>query len=251
MKKFYMIAGVLLLGVAAQAQDLTFVDFEGKEIADGSTYYCNRTTEWRELKSGIRFAYDPGILIKGASTGTISVSVKCETALPTEVDPDFPEYTTELEFMSLCCGGNCQTNAKEITKEDVAITAGEDLKMEFEFKGKTKGKDILPTKNVKTVVTAQYAFAPASKKTFTVIFNSDNAAVEGIESESAIRIANGEIIYNVEKASAIAIYDLAGRKVIDANVDGAGSISTADLQNGVYVYSVKGGVNKSGKILVK
>lgn len=240
MKKFYMIAGTLLLGVAAQAQDLTFVDFEGKEIADGSTYYCNRTTEWRELKSGIRFAYDPGILIKGASTGTISVSVKCETALP-----------TELEFMSLCCGGNCQTNAKEITKEDVAITAGEDLKMEFEFKGKTKGKDILPTKNVKTVVTAQYAFAPASKKTFTVIFNSDNAAVEGIESESAIRIANGEIIYNVEKASAIAIYDLAGRKVIDANVDGAGSISTADLQNGVYVYSVKGGVNKSGKILVK
>ena len=78
-----MIAGTLLLGVAAQAQDLTFVDFEGKEIADGSTYYCNRTTEWRELKSGIRFAYDPGILIKGASTGTISVSVKCETALPT------------------------------------------------------------------------------------------------------------------------------------------------------------------------
>ena len=55
----------------------------------------------------------------------------------------------------------------------------------------------------------------------------------------------------MEKASAIAIYDLAGRKVIDANVDGAGSISTADLQNGVYVYSVKGGVNKSGKILVK
>ena len=104
---------------------------------------------------------------------------------------------------------------------------------------------------MKTVVTAQYAFAPASKKTFTVIFNSDNAAVEGIESESAIRIANGEIIYHVEKASAIAIYDLAGRKVIDANVDGAGSISTADLQNGVYVYSVKGGVNKSGKILVK
>ena len=63
-----MIAGALLLGMAAQAQDLTFVDFEGKEIADGSTYYTFEYEFDKAMAERGYFTVDKGsVTVNGVS----------------------------------------------------------------------------------------------------------------------------------------------------------------------------------------
>ena len=246
MNKLYAIAGALLLGMSAQAQDLKFYDFDGKEIEDGATYYCNRTTE----DTGKRFAFDPGITIVGSNTGSINVTVTCYTTLPVDVDPDYPEYSSPLQQLSLCCGGACQTFTDKLTKSNVSITADTPLAMEYEFKGKYNSTTPI-TKDVKTEVEVQYSFAPATLKKFTVIFNHDDSGVKNVANDNAVKVVDGAIVLNLDRAAKVAVYDMQGRKVMSQAAEGNAVISTSSLQKGVYVYTVNGGVSKSGKILVK
>ena len=62
---------------------------------------------------------------------------------------------------------------------------------------------------------------------------------------------NGGIEYSFEGTADVALYDLSGKKVLGAALSGQGTLSTAGLPAGIYVYAVNGCVSKSGKIAIK
>ena len=82
----------------------------------------------------------------------------------------------------------------------------------------------------------------------TVVFDPSSNSVSLVDTKSAFSYSNGTIRFNTDKAESLTIYSSDGRQVLNTVAEGNGSVSTAGLSQGVYIYKFG---EKSGKILVK
>ena len=81
---------------------------------------------------------------------------------------------------------------------------------------------------------------------------SENMGVEGTLADAdAVRVAGKTLNFRFATPGTrtVAVYSTDGRKVAEGRVGDAGNLNLSHLQNGVYLYQVKGG--KSGKVMLK
>ena len=85
-------------------------------------------------------------------------------------------------------------------------------------------------------------------KTFTIVVNPSSGTATIVADDAAFRAVSGGIQYTVGAPTAAALYSITGKKVLSANINGNGTLSTANLPAGIYIYTLNG---KSGKIVLK
>lgn len=231
MKKIYLMAGALLLSLGMNAQTLKFT-MGGKDVEAGSTQYCNDGKIDEYPGTGAQWAFDAHICVVGDKTGSVTVIGENMSG----------------GNIGLCFGGQCE-QAPRVEKTST-VTANVPLDAQFEYLGMELGENVTVPKNVITELTAQYDDTPESLIKLTVIFNSDEqgGTVSVYEQGETLTSVNGALEYSVEGTAELALYTTDGSKVISQTVYGNGSISTANLTKGVYVYSLG---TKSGKVIVK
>ena len=207
MKKFYMIAAALLLGLGAQAKGFEVFYGDNLPVKNGDVI------EWNDMKitddygdDGFMYAFDPELYLLSDADGAVNVVATC----------------TSGQSIQLCCGGNCMMG-KKVTRENVSVTANTKLPFQFEQADFAESKDDVP-QGVTTTISVEFSDDPSSAIEFTVVFNKDNAGVEGVA---------------IDSNSAMSVYSLDGRS--------AGT-SLQGLAKGVYVVRQNG---KTSKVLVK
>lgn len=217
-------ASVLVAG-ASQATELKF-QMGGKDITPNTTVTFNEVeTDFGE------YLMDPKLfIVSDIDASNVSITADCTTG----------------QKIQLCAGGECERGTK-VSKTGVSMKANTPLNMLFECMGYYDTEDEIPT-NVTTEFTAQYAYNDSSIVKFILVMNSKEGSVSLISVDNNLYVENGAIVYNVEEASTLALYNLGGEKVLEAVVSGEGSLSTSALQPGVYAYTLG---NKSGKLYVK
>ncbi|MCI7341414.1 MAG: T9SS type A sorting domain-containing protein, partial [Prevotella sp.] len=133
-------------------------------------------------------------------------------------------------------------------------TAGESVDIQLEG----GGMFITGTQTYKCEVTAYYTSDRSSTISFTLIMTNDPTvlAVGSIEAENDGVMFDGRTMSYTFAAAAprtVSLYTVSGKQVAQWNVDAAaGTLPLDNLQNGTYVYAVKGaGTNISGKVVLK
>lgn len=233
MKKIYMLAAAAILAAGAHAQTLTFA-MGGTEIAPGSTVTFNdgEIEIDQEYNWGM-WKFDPHISLTSDINGTVDVIANC----------------TSGQVIQMCAGGMCEKAAR-VEKNNVQLTAGTPLDIMFEYEEEVEDNpDIKVPENVTTEISAQYTGNPASKVSFIIIINSNmGGTISVYEKAGQLTSMNGSLEYSVEDACTLTLYSQGGERVLSTEVEGNGSVSTAGLAKGVYVYTLGA---KSGKLVVK
>ena len=134
------------------------------------------------------------------------------------------------------------------------MAAGESVDIQLEG----GGMFITGTQTYKCEVTAYYTSDRSSTISFTMIMTNDPTvlAVGSIEAENDGVMFDGRTMSYTFAAAAprtVSLYTVSGKQVAQWNVDAAaGTLPLDNLQNGTYVYAVKGaGTNISGKVVLK
>ncbi len=230
MKKIYMLAAAAILAAGAQAQTLSFT-LEGTPIVPGSKVSFNDGNV--DLENG-EWEYLPEIMLSSDINGNVNLVATCTTG----------------QNIMVCCGGTC-TPGTRVEKNNLQLTAGTPLNIEFHYMGYAEDFDnIKVPENVTTEISAEYVGNPASKVEFVLVCNStEGGSVIGVYEKAAqLTSVNGSLEYSVEDSCTLALYSQAGERVLTTEVEGNGAISTVGLAKGVYVYTLG---TKSGKLIVK
>jgi len=226
MKKFYLAVAATLFATCAQAQTLQFklgdqvlepgqkVEYNEIEITDEPDYY-----EW---------SIEPPLYIVGSETENINATAKC----------------TSGHQIMFCMGLSCQFGT-DVSIENYQITANKPEYVQFHINGYDKN---IPT-DIITNFLVYYTNNEDVSTTLTLILNNSQVKTATIyeEGEELVSI-NGALEYSVNGTSDLTLYTTDGRRVLNQTVSGNGSVSTASLANGVYVYTLG---TKSGKVIVK
>ncbi|MBD5186390.1 MAG: T9SS type A sorting domain-containing protein [Bacteroidales bacterium] len=231
MKKFYLMAASLLVALGASANSLTF-ETENQKFVNGETFtldYSDEVTYYDDTQD-YDIVADPKInLTCDYPTGQLEVTAVC----------------TSGQEIQLCFGGTCNMG-KEITKlsmED-SYPAGTSIPLQFEYMG--FGVTELP--EVVTLLSAQDLNDPSTATSMTVIMTAGSNSIKAITTDNYLSVANGVLTFTSANEAALNVYSLSGNRVMSANVKGAGTLSTASLAPGIYVYSLG---NKTGKFVVR
>ncbi|MDE5869959.1 MAG: T9SS type A sorting domain-containing protein, partial [Muribaculaceae bacterium] len=149
--------------------------------------------------------------------------------------------------IQLCAGGSCDAG-EEVTKKDITLQGSQRLPLEFDYvENERNPSDPIPT--VVTEISAVDTKYPNTLTSITVTLNGDNAAVTDIfANDNDFRAVTGAIEYRFDAPTQVAIFNLAGETVLEATLNGEGSLNTTSLSKGVYAY--KAGA-KSGKIYIR
>ena len=99
-------------------------------------------------------------------------------------------------------------------------------------------------------LTAQYAGDPSSLIKLEIVFDT-NSGITSVAVDNDFHAVQGGIRYNLTGTSEVHLYDMTGRRVVTAKVSGRGTIPTATLPAGIYVYSVEGNTRRTGKLFVR
>ena len=233
MKKIYMIAAAALLTVTgAGARELKFC--QGDKVFDAQDRLV-----WNQCKiedygaEGKDYVYDPEIRILSDVDATdIIVTATCTTG----------------QNIQLCCGGNCEMGPS-VTKRNIEVEAGVPLASQLEQTGQTYSADE-PIPHVEVELTAQYAGDPSSLIKLEIVFDT-NSGITSVAVDNDFHAVQGGIRYNLTGTSEVHLYDMTGRRVVTAKVSGRGTIPTATLPAGIYVYSVEGNSRRIGKLFVR
>ena len=229
MKKLYITLAAALLGVAsmqarvlafylgdekiATGEEVTFNDYEKKQI--GSDKY--KVTFEPELYLGSDFL-----------SNEIQISATCISG----------------QEIQMCAGGEC-ARSKEVVKKGIEIKANSKLNLEFEYIGEIEGETI---PEVVTEFEAYDTNYTNTKVSFTLVMNSESSALTVIKNNASFRAVAGGIEYSLDAPAAVELYSITGRKVLSANLEGNGTLSTASLPKGIYVYTLG---DKSGKLYIR
>lgn len=228
MKKIYAIAAGLLLAAGAQAQTLQFF-VDGKEVTPNSTVEYTNVKIEDYGEEGFDYEFKPLVELVSSTSGTVTIIAESKTG----------------EEISMCCGLQCETAVKVV--KTVQIAANSKLDLQFEHLDQTLDPNfVIPT--VKAEISAKMG---AVATMFTLVMSPDGSSVTLIEGDADFRAVNGGFEYNLDGAAQVSLYNITGAKAGEWNVNGNGTISTEGLQKGVYVYTVSGASNKSGKVYVK
>ena len=144
----------------------------------------------------------------------------------------------------MCAGGQCE-NAPTVRKEDITLQANVKLDLRFEYiDNQVDDQSQLP-KNITTVFTIE----GDEELSYTLVMNSDGSGIQTIvDRDRNVAYANGELIYNLSKATTLTLCDTNGRVVLNTSVSGNGSVSLANLAKGIYIYRIG---HNAGKIVVR
>ena len=232
MKKIFTLLVLFATALTASAQ-LSFT-MDGNTIENGATITSSKVDPmFTELGSVM---FKPDVFVNSEKAGNVTVEVKA----------------LDGRSVSLCFGGNC-ISGKNLSKSK-DLTAGESVDIKLEGGGMmVKG-----TQTYKCEVTAYYTSDRSSTISFTLIMTNDPTvlAVGSVEAENDGVMFDGRTMSYTFAAAAprtVSLYTVSGKQVAKWNVDAAaGTLSLDNLQNGTYVYAVKGaGTNISGKVVLK
>ena len=232
MKKIFTLLVLFATALTASAQ-LSFT-MDGNTIENGATITSSKVDpSFAEFGSVM---FKPDVFVNSEKAGNVTVEVKA----------------LDGRSVSLCFGGTCINGANLSKSKDMA--AGESVDIQLEG----GGMFITGTQTYKCEVTAYYTSDPSSTISFTIIMTNDPTvlAVGSIEAENDGVMFDGRTMSYTFAAAAprtVSLYTVSGKQVAQWNVDAAaGTLSLDNLQNGTYVYAVKGaGTNISGKVVLK
>lgn len=227
MKKIYLAVAAALIATCAQAQTLQFmlgdkvlepgqtVEYNEAHIIDEPDYY-----EWE---------IEPPLYIVGSEADNIDATVTCTTG----------------QTVMFCMGLTCQFGTT-VTIKDYLIKANTPEYAQFHLSGDDRN---IPA-NIIAEFLVYYTYNDEVSSTLTLILNKDGVlgtATLYEEGEQLVSV-NGSLEYNVNGTCDLALYSTDGSKVLNQTVSGNGTVSTASLAKGVYVYTLG---TKSGKVIVK
>ena len=231
MKKIFTLLVLFATALTASAQ-LSFT-MDGNTIANGATITSSKLDPTFAEMGCVMFK--PDVFVSSEKAGNVTVEVKA----------------LDGRSVSLCFGGNCIPGTDLAKSTDLAAGASVDIQLEG-------GGMITGTQTYKCEVTAYYTSDPSSTISFTLIMTNDPTvlAVGSIEAENDGVMFDGRTMSYTFAAAAprtVSLYTVSGKQVAQWNVDAAaGTLSLDNLQNGTYVYAVKGaGTNISGKVVLK
>ena len=232
MKKFFTLLVLFATALTASAQ-LSFL-MDGKAIENGATISSSKVDPSFEAIGFVMFK--PDVFVCAEKAGNVTVEVKA----------------LDGRGVSLCFGGTC-INGTDLTKSK-DMTAGESVDIQLDGGGVM----VTGTQTYKCQVTAYYTSDRSSAISFTMIMTNDPEilAVGSIEADNDGVAFNGRTMSYTFAAAAprtVSLYTVAGQQVAQWNVNAAaGTLPLDNLQNGTYVYAVKGaGANISGKVVLK
>lgn len=234
MKKLYFLAAAALL-TAGSASAKSFTLYAGEtEVANGAEIIVGEdkieVTDLSEYGIGVQYKYDPELYVVTDESANITVNAKC----------------TSGQDIQLCFGGACK-GGKELTQTKI-VEAGKRTSLWFDALGSVTTINELP--EISAEVTVQYADdADSAVKVYIVM--GPKASVEVVKFDPSFCVGNGHISYDLNGAAVASIYNLNGAEVVRANISGQGTISTANLPKGVYVYRLQGAKNIAGKLIVR
>ncbi len=232
MKKIFTLLVLFATALTASAQ-LSFT-MDGNTIENGATITSSKVDPmFTELGSVM---FKPDVFVNSEKAGNVTVEVKA----------------LDGRGVSLCFGGIC-INGENLSKSK-DMTAGESVDIQLD----AGGMMVKGTQTYKCEVTAYYTSDRSSTISFTMIMTNDPTvlAVGSIEAENDGVMFDGRTMsYTFAAATprTVSLYTVSGKQVAKWNVDAAvGTLSLDNLQNGTYVYAVKGaGTNISGKVVLK
>ena len=223
MKKLYLIACAAMLGLTAQAREFTFfmgntpvtpgttVTFEKIEITDEGGYFS--------------VMMDPDLYVSSdIFTNTAVIKATC----------------TSGQGINLCAGGSCSSGTT-VTKENVTISTNQKVPLKYDFIGEYDTVEEIPT--VISEIEATDAKYPEVKASFTIVMGR-NAGVTVIENSPELRFNGSALEYDLAAPATLALFNATGTQVLSAQLEGRGTLSTTDLEAGIYVYSLNGKTNK-------
>ena len=230
MKKIFTLLVLFATALTASAQ-LSFT-MDGNTIENGATITSSKVDPTFAEMGCVMFK--PDVFVNSEKAGIVTVEVKA----------------LDGRSVSLCFGGNC-INGKNLSKsKDMAAGESVDIMLD------AGGMFITGTQTYKCEVTAYYYYTKTIS--FTRIMTNDPTvlAVGSIEAENDGVMFDGRTMSYTFAAAAprtVSLYTVSGKQVAQWNVDAAaGTLSLDNLQNGTYVYAVKGaGTNISGKVVLK
>ena len=232
MKKIFTLLVLFATALTASAQ-LSFT-MDGNTIENGATITSSKLNP--SITEFGFVGFKPDVFVNSEKAGNVTVEVKA----------------LDGRGVSLCFGGTC-INGKNLSKsKDMA--AGESVDIQLDG----GGMFISGTQTYKCEVTAYYTSDRSSTISFTLIMTNDPTvlAVGSIEAENDGVMFDGRTMSYTFAAAAprtVSLYTVSGKQVAKWNVDAAaGTLPLDNLQNGTYVYAVKGaGTNISGKVVLK
>lgn len=231
MKKIFTLLVLFATALTASAQ-LSFT-MDGNTIENGATITSSKLDPTFEAMGFVMFK--PDVFVSSEKADTVTVEVKA----------------LDGRSVSLCFGGTCINGANLSKSKDMA--AGESVDIQLDGGGMITG-----TQTYKCEVTAYYPSDRSSTISFTLIMTNDPTvlAVGSVEAENDGVIFDGRTMSYTFATTAprtVSLYTVSGKQVAQWNVDAAaGTLPLDNLQNGTYVYAVKGaGANISGKVVLK
>ncbi len=227
MKKFYIFLCAAALGLTATARELTFY-YGDKVIAPGETVYFNdlKVEDYGNFKE---VAYEPQLFITtDIFTNKLIVVAECTTG----------------QQIQMCAGGLCSMGEK-VEKKDITVSPNTKLPLQFDCYLELEADETAPT--ISTTFTAQDGTYAETLKSFVLVMG-ENASVTLIEIDNQLKYTAAGLEYNISAPTAFALYTIDGRKVLSAELQGTGTLSTSGLQAGIYVYSLG---NKTAKIFIQ
>ena len=227
MKKLYLSLAAALLSVTAMsAKELTFY-VGNTAVQPGATVkYELQDGDVDDFGDYAEYNIQPGVYLHADLIGQVEVNVVSN--LDVEV-----------------CVGQCYTGT-DITRT-TTIQSGQKLDLKYHIMGETEGGAAVPT--FTSTFTACYTDDKANTtKTFTIVVNTSSGTATIVADDAVFRAVSGGIQYTVGAPTAAALYSITGKKVLSANIHGNGTLSTANLPAGIYIYTLNG---KSGKIVLK
>lgn len=227
MKKFYAICAAALMAAAPlSARELVF--YVGEEAVEPGTTVT--VSDFNFVPGTPMQAMDPDLyLYSDIIVTNVTITADC----------------TSGQTIQLCAGGDCVANVK-IVKEGISIGTGVKLPMKYEYMEMNPGATAFP--RVVTDFTAVDEDHPDVKASFTLVMDTSLGVATIVGNENSFRAVNGGIAYSFDVPTAVELHTLAGEKALGAVLEGAGTLSTSDLEPGIYVYNAGG---KTGKIYIR
>lgn len=228
MKKFYLTLLAALLAFGANARELKFY-IGDQEIENGSNIAFENITvndegSWFEVKMKPDLYISSDIYSK-----TINITAECVSG----------------QTIQMCAGGNCMRGTT-VTKTGVTLQTNQKLELKFDYAAEFDAGEEIPT--VTTVITAVDTKYPTTEKSFTIVMGQNVSSVDVIENTGDFTLTPAGIVYTLSTPTNLTIYNITGKQVLSAELNGTGMVETSNFAKGVYIYRA-GAV--SGKFIVK
>lgn len=230
MKKFYTMAlMVLMITAPLSARELKF--FSGAtEVEQGASIESSEYMVEPIGNGMVELTFAPELSIwSDIFTNSISLTATCITG----------------QIIQFCPGGECVAGTT-ITKDNITIQRDQKLPLLYEYIAEMD--ETAEVSDVVTELEAVDARHTDVKAAMTIVMRSKSAVSEIFMNNSNFRAVKGGINYNFDGMTAVSLFTISGEKVYEKAIKGAGTINTAALPTGIYVYKIG---KQTGKIYIR